>query len=313
MMGEELRPVQLEVVKAPQVGDEWAFQLVRRAGQNIGLPWQQPASGLTQEGVDGWRFARRVRGNPVSRLDLLHREILALEGAREDPDAGLDRAVATRLITKLQEQLVEVTAAAAAFETLGAAATVQPATAAGKIEDVPTVVFYQSADTQLIFLEPLLTKHLLATYGSWASLPERITLRPLKALRDVSVTEDLQWRHRFLGHLTVGGEVIFVDGTVEVPGADQRADCGKASLQQHQKQRQRQALPQQHRRRGGRGGRGISSQQQTGHPIKQASDVPEPAMHQSVSPCDGVQGVRQDSDVVAVPADSPPVGDGWDD
>merc|ERR1740122_755705 len=88
--------------------------------------------------------------------------------------------------------------------------------AQGRGEDT-TVVFYQSQDGQLIFLEPELTKQLLQTHGTWGNLPHGLTLR-LKRVRSEPVSDELQRRHRFLGHLQ-GGEVSFASGTLEDPSS----------------------------------------------------------------------------------------------
>lgn len=253
-MLEELRPVRLDLSRAPQVGDKWEFQLVRRAGQNIALPWQQLATGLTQEDAEGSRYARRVRGSPVARLDLLHSELRALEKASSDKDSGLEPSVAAPLISKLQEQLVEVGAKAKASEAVMASSR------APVDEGAPAFVFYQSADGQLIFPEPSLVKKMLSTFGTWGNLPERLSLNPLKAVHAIPVTEDLQRRHRFLSHLTVGGEISFADGAVDLPVAGQSNEG-----QGHGDNDQSGAHPRKQRsdirQRGGRGPRGGRSGQ----------------------------------------------------
>jgi len=304
-MLEELRPVRLEVARSPQVGDEWNFQLVRRTGDNIGLPWQQPGSELTQEGAEGWHFARRVRGSPVTRLSLIHNELLGLEAAIADTESGLERSAAAPLITKLQEQLLETSAAAAAAEAAGARGP--PGASARNDADASkasTVVFYQSADGQLVFLEPFLTKQLLATHGSWAALPECLTLKSLTAVSHTSVTDDLLHRHRFLAHLAVGGEVIFVDGELEKSGTSYRSEEIHASgLGVH--------------RRGGRGthsGRrghrnGYGKQQHS--PVENVSKVTEIDKGTLSIPPTVVEGIKTAAEEVIPSPEAQ--RDGWDD
>lgn len=205
LMLEDLRPVRLELVTAPQPGQSWHFHLVQRSGDNVGLPGQLRIGSLPREGDPGWEFARRVRGNPEARLNFLHQELKGVEAADAEPCLKSAQAL-------LQQQLTEALAAARSCEA-------EPGSTAGSDnQQVATVVFYQSSDGQLIFLEPSLTKQLLASFGSWGNLPHDIYLEPVKALRDVPVTSDLQWRHRFLEHLVVGGEVVFADGLPEFSG-----------------------------------------------------------------------------------------------
>jgi len=300
-MLDELRPVQVEVVRPPRVGDEWSFQLVRRTGENIGLPCQHPPSGFTQEGQEGWRFARKVQGNPVTRLELLHREIHALEKASGDPESGLDRSVAASLILKLQKQLVEVGAAARAATVIEAKSDTG--------SEALTVFFYQSQDSQLIFLEPHLTKRLLAMYGSWGNLPEHVILKPMKAVHDVPINEDLRRRHRFLSHLALGGEVIFADGTIEVQGAlgCQRGDPIRSSSQQCSQVRQRNL-------RGGRtsrGGRGGYSKQPQSFSPQNVRDAVGVDDIETTAPIVLEQGLQADIEPTAASEDA--LQDGWDD
>jgi len=218
LMLEDLRPVRLELFGAPQPGQSWDFQLVRRSGENVGLPGQRPTSSLPQEGDPGWQFARRVRGDPEARMDFLHQELRAVEAG--DAEACLKSAKEL-----LQKQLTEACAASSVHAAAGANGSRRTGDDNGQ---TATVVFYQSTDGQLIFLEPALTKQLLATHGSWGNLPMHICLQPVQAMRDVSVTSDLQWRHRFLDHLATGSDVVFADGLLQIPG---ETEHGRAPLE----------------------------------------------------------------------------------
>lgn len=214
---EDLRPVCFQVVIPPRAGEEeaWHFQLIRRVGDcHIGLPEAprpRDPSSLPNEGDQGWRFARRVNGDPQERLHALHQELRALEAPNAASDADLPKAVLEPVIERLRQQVFEAEAAAAAAEAQEAGASARRSGEGASA----TVVFYQSCDGQLIFLEPWLTKQLLATYGSWGRLPQRLCVRPVHAVREEPITPEMQRRHRFLAHLP-GGEATFVDGGVEV-------------------------------------------------------------------------------------------------
>jgi len=307
-MLDELRPVEFEIVNAPQVGDDWSFQLVRRTGDNIGLPWQQPCSKFTREGVEGWRFARRLRGCPVTRLDRLHRELRGLEAASADPESGLERTVAAPIVSKLQEQLAEVSALAAAMEDTGAdrESRATPANNA----DVSTVVFYQSADGQLIFLEPYLTKKLLAIYGTWAKLPPQLSLKSLTAVHDVSVTDELLRRHRFLSHLAVGGEVTFLDGKVEQRDTDgnRTEDSSRRSSQKQYSGFHRRNGSGAHGSRAGRHGGYSRLEGQSEERKANAADIDH---GQSCSFSEGKLGMIPTAEQTCIVADD--VKDAWDD
>jgi len=108
---------------------------------------------------------------------------------------------------QLQDQVVKAASATNAPEpqTWGPSAD--------NVVEATPMLFYQSEDAQLIFLEPALTKQLLERHGDWGSLPQRVTLRQLEGLREEGVTEELQWRHRFLWHL-LGSQVTFASGAI---------------------------------------------------------------------------------------------------
>merc|ERR1712032_1189715 len=100
----------------------------------------------------------------------------------------------------------ELAPAAAAASFLEASAASDGASA----DETHCMLFYQSEDAQLMFLEPSLTKQLLAKHGRWGDLPAEVWLH-LQGLRTEILSDDLRQRHRFLAHLLVG-EVIFADG-----------------------------------------------------------------------------------------------------
>jgi len=203
----ELRPVRFELVKKPELSDRLRFRLVHREGLWVGLPMTRPPqSSLAVEGQPGWLFARRVLGDPAQRLSRLHAECRELEAMPDD-------RLSCMALAQLRAELAPAAAAASFPDGDGACA-----------DGTHCILFYQSEDAQLIFLEPYLTKQLLAKYGRWADLPEEIWLH-LQGLRTETLSEDLRQRHRFLAHLRIG-EVLFADGRF-VEGARDVAQTGE--------------------------------------------------------------------------------------
>ncbi|CAE8588510.1 unnamed protein product [Polarella glacialis] len=264
---EDLRTVRVELQQLPKPGEkpDIEFQLVRRVGDfHVGLPSEGDGcdTGLPCEGAPGWNFARRVRGDPEARLDLLRAELRELEAelaleqssnnnsssnnnnSKSSQDPKVSCVIAQLLspaLTLLRQQLGHAAAAAAVAEARrgnsnnnnnnNSSRSTQRQQPAGGEQDKQTVVFYQSTDGQLIFLEPWLTKQLLGTYGCWGSLPAKVRLKPLKTLRQEAVTEELKRRHRFLAHLpaeSAGNLVFFADGFL-VAGEAKGKGRGKAT------------------------------------------------------------------------------------
>lgn len=219
LMSEDFRPVRLELLTAPKGGEqEWNFQLVRRSGDHIGLPNSEKSRQMPHEGDPGWRFSRRVRGDSSIHLDLIHAELHHLEADLPTDDTTSDQCIKIA-IRQLQDQLMSMSNAAPQedLKALHPLPDKQSHPMMGQAEDSreTTVVFYQSEDGQLLFLEPHLTKQLLANYGTWGALPHAVSLSPIHCVRNETLTPELQRRHRFLEHLPLG-EVTFADGEVVV-------------------------------------------------------------------------------------------------
>lgn len=215
---EDFRPAVLEVVEPPELGDErWSFQLVRRTGAHrITLASISPTDQeeFTREGEEGWQFARRVIGDSGERIASLCADKQALQALSSCPEEALPAAALQPGIEQLNSQLRE------AHESLELPDSVHKQPSGHQTwqhhgtEDVGSMLFYQSSNSQLVFLEPGLTKRMLAVYGTWEALPHRIHLRALQIARAEMVTDELHYRHRFLAHLA-GGEIHFVAGKVE--------------------------------------------------------------------------------------------------
>lgn len=224
----ELRPVRLELQTNPAgCLEAWTFKLVRRTGDwHIGLAEDAApaveAAELPKEGSPGWRFARRVQGCPDVRLDFLHAELRAMEGKSLSSDL-------TSLLRPAMQQLRQELCVPAA-----------PAGGPPSLQAPDVVVFYQSDDGQLLFLEPSLTKQLLGRFHSWSALPRTVKLR-LQKLRAETLTDELRRRHRFLKHLR--GQVTFADGQIilDEPMKPVKSNATQSEHEQHEQHEQHES------------------------------------------------------------------------
>lgn len=90
----------------------------------------------------------------------------------------------------------------------------RPKTATPSIPSTPTssgsYYFYQSSLGAPVFLSPLDSRILLAEFGSYANVPSEISFTTT-GYDSATVTEDLRRRIKYLSHLPVGTEVVFVE------------------------------------------------------------------------------------------------------
>lgn len=90
-----------------------------------------------------------------------------------------------------------------------------PARAAAQIPSSdPSYLYYQSSTGANIFLHPLDIKILLAHYKSYTAFPDTILIRPQGA-DEGAINDDLRRRCKYLAHLGVGTDVVFVEADLE--------------------------------------------------------------------------------------------------
>lgn len=77
-------------------------------------------------------------------------------------------------------------------------------------ETDPSYYFYQAASGQPIFLSPLDIKVLKSHFGTYASMPNSITVT-VEGADEGSINEELRKRCKWLSHLPRGGDVVFVE------------------------------------------------------------------------------------------------------
>jgi len=74
------------------------------------------------------------------------------------------------------------------------------------------ISFYQGEDGRLFFLQPFFTKLLLHEHGNrWDQLPAQLVNVRLERLHDLTLTEDVRKRYRFISHLPLGSQVTLVE------------------------------------------------------------------------------------------------------
>eukprot|EP00435_Cladocopium_sp_Y103_P071893 s30_g38.t1 len=207
---EDLRPVRLEpqhLPKPEECQEGLRFSLVRRTGMHhLSLASETLPSNyrphLPLEGEPGALFARRIFGDVELYLSALHEDLHTLEAiaAQGSEEAALLEPALKMLRARLAEDF-------------------KGAEGLKESDDggAEQLVFYQSSDGQLIFLEPHLMKRLLASYSTWGRLPPSVLLKPLKSMRQEALTDEMKKRHRFLLHLpsdAAGNLISFADGEV---------------------------------------------------------------------------------------------------
>ncbi|EIW65957.1 hypothetical protein TREMEDRAFT_21230, partial [Tremella mesenterica DSM 1558] len=82
------------------------------------------------------------------------------------------------------------------------------------ISQAPSYHFYQSSLGANVFLHPLDIRILLAHYKSYSLFPPRISFSS-SGFDSETMTEELRRRAKYLGHLPLGSEVVFVEADLE--------------------------------------------------------------------------------------------------
>lgn len=99
--------------------------------------------------------------------------------------------------------------------------------------------YYQSASGANIFLHPLDIRILLAHFKSYAQFPNELIVRP-EGADEGSINEDLRRRCKYLGHLQLGTDVVFLEADLEhTLGAEAVAPFEQALKQRRQRRRDR--------------------------------------------------------------------------
>ncbi|KAJ2787802.1 hypothetical protein GGI15_000434 [Coemansia interrupta] len=98
--------------------------------------------------------------------------------------------------------------------------------------------FYQADDGQHIYMHPLYMRVLAHEHGSYVNLPESIQIKQRHSVES-TITDDVRQRFRFLDHLSLRCDVIFVEP--ELKGLVSRKSIDKFRLQLTQRDKQHAA------------------------------------------------------------------------
>jgi hypothetical protein len=105
--------------------------------------------------------------------------------------------------------------------------------------DEPSYLYYQAATGANVFLHPLDIKILLAHYKSYTAFPNIITIRP-EGADEGTINEDLRRRCKYIAHLQMGTDVVFVEADLEdTLGAEAVAPFEQALKQRRNRRRER--------------------------------------------------------------------------
>ena len=80
--------------------------------------------------------------------------------------------------------------------------------------DDPSYFYYQAENGLNVYLSPLDIKILLAHYKSYTAFPDYINVKP-EGADEGSMNEDLRKRCKYLAHLQIGTNVVFVEADLE--------------------------------------------------------------------------------------------------
>ncbi|KAJ1725098.1 hypothetical protein LPJ53_000661, partial [Coemansia erecta] len=95
--------------------------------------------------------------------------------------------------------------------------------------------FYQADDGQHIYMHPLYMRVLAHEHGSYADLPESIQIKQRHSVES-TITDDVRQRFRFLDHLSLRCDVIFVEPELKGLVSRKSIDKFRPQLAQRDKQ-----------------------------------------------------------------------------
>lgn len=199
------------------------------AGDELGVSFVDAAIRLCSEQMDK---ARNELDSPVLRK--------AEKDAREAMEELNGRHVEPGQDTSIGTPSEDAPMAAAA-----APSPSKPRRRRGGAQTNPSLLadasyyYYQSASGANIFLHPLDIKILLAHYKSYAQFPNEIAVRP-EGADEGSINEDLRRRCKYLSHLQLGTDVVFLEADLEnTLGSAAVAPFEQALKQRRQRRRDR--------------------------------------------------------------------------
>ena len=185
---------------------------------------------------DRKELARSLKDS-LCDVTFVHRSIESidkeLEGMTSQKDVCSDSA--TNLCQEIsQDQLVAELDSSGEFSE----EDIPPLTSLSTLSSEEHVFFYQAADGQYTFLDPLNTAMLREEYGSLARCPDRIRVRVVNIAHHL-VSEQLRHRHKWMSHLPLMCEIQLVEVSIRAPLVSHYVlDCFKDTIEKRRLNRQ---------------------------------------------------------------------------
>jgi len=130
--------------------------------------------------------------------------------------------------------------AAASSSSPGLGASSPGAAAGGRPQRIS---FYQAADGRLVFLEPFFTRLLLhESGGRWDGLPAVLDGLRLGRLQEVTVSEEVRRRHKFLQHLALGTVVSWAEVDLRKHLSQETKDYFAEEFNKRRQQRKKEQI-----------------------------------------------------------------------
>lgn len=100
------------------------------------------------------------------------------------------------------------------------------------------ISLYQAEDGRLVFLQPFFTKLLLHEHGGrWDRLPSALAELRLEHLHELTVTEEVRKRYRFLAHLPLGSPAWFAEVDLKGHLSKETKECFADEFAKRRQQR----------------------------------------------------------------------------
>lgn len=215
----------LEHERALMNGDELGQSFVDRALRHV---------------RDQIEKARTEMDTPaLKNLEREAREACAEASGRRDQVERTEQAKETVVPDGNQEEVHDPPTSAPSTPAKSKSRRRAPAHAAYTSHDEPSYLYYQATTGANVFLHPLDIKILLAHFKSYTAFPNVITIRP-EGADEGTINEELRRRCKYLAHLQMGTDVVFVEADLEdTLGPDAVAPFEQALKQRRNRRRER--------------------------------------------------------------------------
>ncbi|KAI8376007.1 uncharacterized protein BYT42DRAFT_573086 [Radiomyces spectabilis] len=169
-------------------------------------------------------FARFMLASPDYMLQERQRDVRELTASLEEAAIAGGDDETTQWIEKCIDQLntiidieqqsscPQIKQAMAEARKIGESTAAAAAAARQRSDDICTsdYYFYQAADGQHIYLHPLYIRILKHEFGNYHAFPRRLQV-PITHTDDVTMTEEVRRKLRYLGHLPLACDITVVD------------------------------------------------------------------------------------------------------